>query len=146
MALFCNLPSGGSGLPSGVSAMTCGTYTPNTKITAPIEIQHGLGVKPNFCIVRLEKDTSSTALNSCLVLAALFEKKNKASSELNSYVYNTNMMVEGYDSSYTLKGGVTYNQLQYLTETIITIPSDYIYNLPAGYTYKWVCGVLDGIE
>lgn len=142
MALFCNLPSGG--LPKGVSALACGTYTAQENITEKVTIQHSLGVKPNFCVIMLEEDTSSTTRSSTLVMGCIFEK-TAWSYAGSSYKYSTHIMKEGYNSSANLQNTVTPSDTERLTTTTIFIPADTNFRLPKGCTYKWVCGVIDDI-
>lgn len=138
--------SSGGGLPNGVSALASGTYTPTENKTSRVDVAHGLGVTPNFLVVMMEEDTSSTPLTSALVAATVFSKDMKYNSG-STIQYTAHMMYEGYSSSSTATGTTSrVASTAYFTTTTVGIPCTTSYILKTGYTYRWVCGVLDGIN
>ena len=138
--------SGGGGLPSGISALASGTYTPTENKTSRVDVSHGLGVTPNFLVVMMEEDTSSTPLTSALVGATVFFKSMKYNSS-SSIQYTAHITMEGYASSAQATGSATRAASNaYFTTTTVGIPCNSTYVLKSGYTYRWVCGVLDGIN
>lgn len=131
------------GLPSGVSVLACGTYTPTEDATSRVDVSHGLSVKPNFSIIMMDDDLSNDVLASALVGAAVFYKKTKYTST-STIVYSAHILMEGYDS--TSKSGGSGSRAAsdaYFTETTFGIPCNTTYKLKAGKTYHWVCGLLD---
>ena len=138
--------SSGGGLPSGISALASGTYTPTENKTTRVDVAHGLGVTPNFLVVMMEEDTSSSPLTSTLVAATVFFKSMKYNSS-SSIQYTAHVTMEGYASSAQATGSATRAASNaYFTTTTVGIPCNSTYVLKSGYTYRWVCGVLDGIN
>lgn len=134
------------GLPSGVSALASGTYTTTEDRTSRVDVAHGLGVTPNFCVVMMETDTSSTPLTSALVGATVFFKATKYTSS-STIVYSAHVTMEGYNASSQSTGTATRAaSTAYFTASTFGIPCNSTYKLKAGYTYRWVCGLLDGIS
>lgn len=134
------------GLPSGVSALASGTYTTTEDRTSRVDVAHGLGVTPNFCVVIMEDDTSSTPLTSALVGATVFFKQTKYTSS-STIVYSAHITMEGYNASSQSTGTATRAaSTAYFTASTFGIPCNSTYKLKAGCTYRWVCGLLDGIS
>lgn len=142
----CSSGDSGGGLPSGVSALASGTYTPTENKTARVDVAHGLGVTPNFLVVMMEEDTSSAPLTSALVGATVFFKNMKYNSG-STIQYTAHVTMEGYGASSQATGSATRAASNaYFTTTTVGIPCNSTYVLKSGYTYRWVCGVLDGIN
>jgi hypothetical protein len=137
---------GGGGLPSGISALASGTYTPSENKTTRVNVEHGLGVTPNFLVVMMEEDTSSSPLTSALVGETVFIKNMKYNSG-SSIQYTVHVTMEGYSSSAQVSGIATRAASSvYFTTTTVGIQCNSTYALKSGYTYRWVCGVMDGIN
>lgn len=133
------------GMPDGVSALASGTITPTQNYTTRVDVPHGLGVKPNFCIVMMELDLSTTVLASALVGASVIYKPTKY-NESSSIPYTAHIMLEGYGSSGQATGSATRAATEaYFTNTTFGIPCNSTYQLINGQKYHWVCGVLDGV-
>ena len=144
-ALVAEIPTGG-GLPSGVSKLATGTITPSESATY-LDISHGLGVAPNFLVWRLERDTSSAVLTSTATTGSCIAKRSKYTAS-SSTVYTVTHHWGGYDSSGKfIKGdsGIYANSTD-MTASIARMRSSSTYYLKGGYTYRWMCGVLDGIS
>lgn len=129
---------GGSsgGLPSGVSALTFGTFTPTSDCTSDWPIYHDLGQTPNFFLF-YARDTYAMAdfagycymqaaiprrvLPKGAVIAMIFVSKsqmmqaNMVAEEIMT-TFSRDLFVVDAASSRMLKGGITYN---------------------------WMCGVID---
>ena len=136
--------SGGGGLPDGITALDTGTYTPSSDQKSIVRIDHGLGVAPNFCIWMIEADTSQNVLVSTGLFGASFQKN----TVMSSYVYNAHFAFRGYSSSSS--GNVSGSSAvdaddTYFTSTKAPLMGSSAYPIKAGYTYRWVCGVLDGV-
>lgn len=137
--------AGGGGLPSGVSALACGSYTPSENKTSRVDINHGLNVKPNFLIVIVDTNFSAGVATNMLTGASVFYKAMKYNSS-SSIVYTAHITMEGYGSNSQAAGSATRAASEaYFTTSTFGIPCNSTYNLMAGYTYRWVCGVLDKI-
>jgi hypothetical protein len=133
---------GSSGsLPSGVTALACGTVTP-TSDAATVNISHGLGTTPNFYLFA-EKNANytSTVGTSCVVAGAAIGvgmKSNSSASTALATIY----MIRGYGSSGS-SGGTTNGTNSLFTDTSCTLYSTNTYKFKSGKTYIWLCGVLE---
>lgn len=136
----------GGGLPEGVSALASGTVTPASNVTSPLAISHGLGVAPNFIVWFLDEDLSASTLSSAAVIGATLIKKTKNSASSTS-VMNVHYSIEGYNASGSFAGTRgTLSNNNYATTDEISMHVTSTYQLIAGKTYRWACGVLDGIS
>ena len=121
-----------AGPPIGISKLATGTFILSSAATTHT-IEHGLGVAPNFYFV---------------VAQERYEFK-----DWNEYVYR-----EFYTSfEYPSYHGIIYSNAS--TDALITrslysletntnsiiFPSINTYKIRSGITYRWVCGVIDGI-
>lgn len=138
--------SSSGGLPDGVSKLATGTITPSESVTY-LDISHGLGVAPNFLVWRLERDTSGSVLTSTATTGSCIAKLSKYTSS-SSTVYTVTHHYGGYDSSgkFVKGDGAIYANSTDMTASIARMRSNSTYYLKSGYTYRWVCGVLDGIS
>ena len=123
------------GLPTGISALASGVITPDSDITATHTIQHDLGVAPNFMTVML-MDTLEEAVPGMAIASIAFIKNGLPSEEslVTTEYYDTNGEINRISGSF------------FTTESIALITglgADRA--LKAGYSYRWVCGVMDGI-
>lgn len=130
-----------SGLPSGVSAIASGVYKPTSDNSSDVDIEHNLGVKPDFCWWMLEDDVSSDVRTSTNVAGCIIEKA-AIYSTASTTIYNAHYFIVGYNASSTLARTASTMQDSLLTETTCCIKATTAYRLKAGCTYRWVCGVL----
>ena len=127
--------SGSVGLPSGISALASGTFTPESDITSYHVVEHGLGVAPNFTYVML-MDALDEAIPNMLISMFEYGKSGLPKKmEYGQIVY--------YDSSGALIQSGT--QAAIFDANSIYINATSSRALKAGYTYRWVAGVMDGI-
>lgn len=134
---------GGSSSSPKISAIASGTYTPTTDSTSRVDIEHGLGVKPNFYMLIAETDNSSSVLTSTLTYSGAMYKAHKYTAS-STTVYTAHGFSGGYNSSST--AGITANRYAseaYFTTTTFGAFASTTYPMKAGYTYTWVCGVMD---
>ena len=140
------LETGGGGLPDGVSALASGTVTPTTD-TYTQSVQHGLGVTPNFGITVVETDVSEEGIASMAVYSMVIHKEicNFSSSAPISYINGT---IKSFDSScsYTNATNIGLSSQTIFTDSKYKISVSSANRLKAGHTYRWVCGVIDGIQ
>ena len=140
------LAAASGGLPSGISAIASGVYTPQSNTTSIVSIEHGLGVIPNFCIWIVENDISAGISGVGQTVGYAF-LKTAAYSSGSSYLYNVHFAFCGYTSSGYLSGTTTQmNSNNYFTTANAPIWGNSSYPLKAGYNYRWICGVIDGIN
>lgn len=135
----------GGGLPSGVSTLASGTYTPTQDISSGVDISHGLGVTPNFFIWWVEEDVSLNSTAYLLTQGALIKKTAQYNTG-SSTIYTLSYMLTGYNS--TPQYGGTTNRVSnntYMTNNTCRMHSSSTYKLLTGHTYRWVAGVADGV-
>ena len=155
-------PGGGSGggLPAGISHLASGTFTPAYDNDSGIEVEHGFGVRPNFYIVAIEDDVSRTILPNAIICSVVFTKEILTSEEYpfvdNSYRWGVAHGEDG--NAYYPQDAMGYeigNENSYnhgITDTTITFDGLYdqgfgiSFPFKAGHTYRWICGVIDGIN
>lgn len=135
------LATGGGSLPSGISKIASGRISSSSDIVS-IDVTHGLGTTPNFCLWMLDDvDYTSSTDTGLVIMGASFNKSLKQSSS-SSTVYPMHYMLRGYNSSGTL-GGTTSNGSTYMNSTQFTLLGTSTYKCKAGKYYRWVCGVMD---
>lgn len=136
---------GGGGLPSGVSKLASGTYTPTQDISSGVDISHGLGVTPNFFIWWVEEDVSLNPTAYLLTQGALIKKTAQYNTG-SSIRYTLSYLLTGYNST-PQYGGVTnkVSNNTYMTNNTCRMHSSSTYKLLTGHTYRWVAGVADGV-
>ena len=138
--------SSGGGLPSGISALASGTYTPTENMSTNFAIPHNLGVAPNFFVWILEESMETSPVANLNVGGAIIAKKAKynASSTIS---YGVHYFYRGYSATPQMAGTASSaSSTTYLTATQCMMLCSSTYMVKKGYTYHWVCGVLDGIE
>ncbi len=129
---------GGGGLPDGISALASGIIAPTSNITTDYTVTHDLGKKPDFAVLMLCDDASTTALQSTQIVQLQGHKPFISGGVVyymrgvivyqNSSGTATNTMLSATDSSYA-------------TATTIKFRVSSAYPLKAGYTYRWVAGM-----
>lgn len=134
------------GLPTGISALATGTFTPSSDISTTHTITHDLGVQPNFAFLMLCDDAGTTALKSNRLFHAQYYKKVINASG-QSYV------MRGFNIYMTNAGAITGTTINALsaatnpaTTSNVTFAASSTGLLKAGFTYRWVCGVADDIQ
>lgn len=135
----------GGGLPSGISALATGTVTPADDETGYLEVAHNLGVVPDFCIWCAVADVSSSVKTNAAIHGTLLNKRIKYSAS-SSIVYNVHYSIKGYNNSQL---GGTIAQVandNYMTAEHVWLKCSSTYPFKKGNAYRWVCGVLDGIN
>lgn len=130
----------GGGLPSGVSALATGTYTSTSDVTS-VNIEHGLGVAPNFCAWFVEDDLSENIVAGLNLCGAVIRKTHKINASTS---HNTGYFYRGYNTSGAMGGAQSGGSYAtYLTDTQCRLCGNSTYKFLTGYTYRWVCGVMD---
>ena len=129
----------GGGLPDGFSALTSGTITPASAIDISVEVEHGLGVVPNFMMILAGSGFDITVNRSIYV----------AYFVANGFTYR------GSDVAGLAEVQGAYDEsIAWLAESIpSTNPFDEVFahfpmeNLPltAGVTYLWILGMADNL-
>lgn len=137
--------SGGGSLPSGISALASNTIVPSDDALY-LEIQHGLGVAPNFLIWFVENDMGTTGVANIATDGSITIKRVKMNST-SSVIYNVHYVAHGYNAStqFGQTAGKYSNSVD-MTATIARMRTASPYMFKSGYTYRWICGVADGIQ
>lgn len=137
--------SSGGSLPDGITALTTGTYTPSSDQKFFMTIDHDLGVIPNFCVWMMEADISTSIPSQACTIGVSFMKRTKYSQSYTD-IADAHFMIRGYSSSGSQSGTSTMTtNYGYFTDTKVPFMGSTSYPIKAGYTYRWVCGVLDGV-
>ena len=149
---------GGDGgrLPDGIIKLATGTFTPVTNIGErgeSIQIWHTLGVKPNYMYVYDTFDYSETHGVDAVVSITLNCKETK--NEGSEYLYYPEWLFKYYGpDGCTYEYGYSYIKGE---DYSYDINENYVYLYPAngyhdygyfhaGHTYRWIAGVIDGIN
>lgn len=135
----------GGGTPEGLTAYASGTVTPTDDVTY-ININHGLGVAPNFLLWFAERDVGTTGIASMATDGSLTAKRVRMNTT-SSTVYNIHYVTHGYNAS-TQFGQTAgkYSNSTDMTTTIARMRTASPYYFKSGYTYRWICGVVEGIS
>lgn len=144
LKLTGTLTAGSGGLPAGVTKLASGTITPGSNGTT-ISVTHGLGVTPNFCVWELvDVDYSNSVDTSIAVAGASFLVDMKYSSNTSSTLYKVSYMMRGYSSSSNTGGATSgFASTTYFSNTNCALIGNSVYMIKAGYTYRWICGVME---
>jgi hypothetical protein len=132
--------------PRGLSAWTTGTLMPTQTSEVGASVCHGLGIVPDFFFWVVEDDLTKGDTKNICTSGALIRKPEKYSNGTSrdvTYFYSGMTESGGWGAAVNKIKDTSYN---YMTNSDCKIFSDYRYKLQPGYTYRWVCGVLDGIE
>lgn len=127
----------GGGLPSGVSALTFGTFTPTSDCTSDWPIYHDLGQTPNFFIF-YAKDvyTQSEFAGGCFTQFAMPSRIST-----NTTLYSITFVSSNGTMYQTI--GVTSERMTSLSSNLFVADAASNRKLLAGVTYNWICGVID---
>ena len=136
-----NVAAAGVELPEGISAIAGGTYTPTSDHTSAVNVEHNLGVKPDFCWWVLMADVSTAQIANTTVAGYYTEKAAIYSNSLKT-PYHSHYSMVAYNSSGALQRTASSVEAPAFTETTCCIMANAQYRLKAGCTYQWVCGVL----
>lgn len=137
--------AGGGSLPSGVSAIATGTYTPTADSTASVNINHGLDVAPNFAMWIIVDDIFATAPVKLAQISGYAFIKNTVKSVDDSTIYPYHYSLRNYTNAGALGYSSSQSTTNYFTETTIRLHAATASKLLGGCTYRWVCGVMDNI-
>lgn len=136
----------GGGLPSGVSKFVIDEYIPTEDVSTNQSIVHGLGVTPNFFVWWLVENMSTTPVAGINIGGAIIGKNAKYSAT-SSTLYTTHSFYRGYNNTPQVNGAVSSNAgTTYMNATNCRMLCSSTYKLKAGYTYRWIAGVVDGIN
>ena len=130
---IANLETGG-GLPSNISALSAGTIV-TTNSPTTITIEHGLGVRPNFYIVRDQDEVPNSSNN--LIVQIVESAFNTQGVSMVSYTTTSSISSKGSSTAnvgYILGANAT----SFKTKDWGTS-----YFFKAGHTYHWICGVIE---
>lgn len=132
--------TGGGSLPERISALATGTIIPTSNITADHTVTHNLGKTPDFAILMLLNDAATTALKSTQLFQMLSHKPFNSNGTIN---YTRGLTVYQSSSAAASNTIVTGMDTSYANETTVKFRALSNQPLKAGYTYIWICGVLE---
>lgn len=134
--------SGGGGSTASPIAIATGTYTPTEDLTS-VNIEHGLSEIPNFFAWIVEEPVDGAAVPSLNIMGSVLQKTHKVNSTIVHKVYYA---FRGYNVSSTPGNNQSSaNSTIYMTETTCRMCGNSTYKFLAGYTYRWVAGVLPNV-
>lgn len=131
-----------AGMPSGISKLATGTYTPTSKTTDTITITHNLGAEPSFYIFVKQEGATKTEGTQPIFLDFYIAKnswgtnisrRNHAikcivvSTGSASIVEEPSITARADETTFWVQGNSTYDR-----------------NYAAGKTFIWVCGIING--
>ena len=140
---IAGIETGGGGLPSCITALASGTYTPTADVVSVVGIEHGLGVTPNFFFMSVEGQEMLNPSDFNYYIThefGLAQKFMMSANQLEAFrIYRYSNGSNFTQSAAVGLMGVFANATQFYAYASST------YNLKAGVTYRWVAGVIDGI-
>jgi len=141
ISAISNIETGG-GLPNHISALTSGSTTFSSDITTYKDISHNLGVKPNFVVWYIADSLSENQEN--LMVAGF--SCTKSLKNINGTIYRHHVGFTGFGMMGSIYGGSYYEETDPNTESTCRLYATSEHKLKAGYTYGFICGVLDNID
>lgn len=133
-------PSGSSELPEGIHALATGVITPTSNITTDHTITHNLGKTPDFTILMLLNDAETTALANTQLFQMLSHRPFNSNGTIN---YTRGLVVYQTSNGAASNTIVSAMDTSYANETTAKFRALSNQPLKAGYTYVWICGVLE---
>lgn len=144
-ALIASITTGGGsggggssgGLPSGVSALTFGTFTPTSDCTSDWPVDHDLGQAPNFFLFYTNDMHSTTDMAGyCFAQAAIPRRLfPEGVYYLVGFVANNGIIQGMLGQDQDISTVFARNLF------VVDIASNR--KLKSGVTYNWICGVID---
>lgn len=134
--------SAGIGLPSGISNISTGTFTPTEDISADYTVTHNLGVVPNFAMLMLCDSASTTRLTSMRIMNSQLYKSFLVGA--TEYKMRGSIVYAGTNGSISTTSVYSIDDT-YGTTTTVKFKGNSTGKLKAGSTYRWICGVADGV-
>lgn len=141
ISAIANIETGG-GLPNHISALTSGSTTFSSDSTTYKDVYHNLGVIPNF-VVWYIADSLSENQENLMVAGFSCAKKLKGN---NGTIYRHHVGFTGFGIMGNIYGGSYYEQTDPNTKLMCRLYATGEHKLKAGYTYGFICGVLDNIN
>lgn len=119
-------------LPGNITALASGSFTPSDYPTT-YTIEHGLGVAPNFYMIR-NTDQMGYSANANKILAVYATDFSNQSVSVMLYANSTTSVFTPRTSIGSIIGNAT---------SITTPFFNSIFTFQSGHTYHWVCGVIE---
>lgn len=135
----------GGGLPDGVSAIACGSFTPTEDISGTYVITHNLDAVPNFWSVTAigpidlaSKPYGMLSQSFYKITTVRSDGVTLAGSRLIQYCTASGKGAITSSNVSNISGACTFSNI-YLSGSTS-------WKLVAGVTYIWVVGVIDGLK
>lgn len=136
----------GGGLPSGITAISSGTFTPSSNITSSYDIVHNLGITPNVYHIfvtdpiNVEQFRPGLTMMTDYMLPITYPSNSYAGIACRNYVSST-----GTSISYGVGPWQASAVNSHFTSTYIRINVTSTYPLAAGYTYRWIAMYVENL-
>lgn len=141
LGAFAGSGGGGGGLPSGISALDSGTFTPTADITARYDINHNLGVVPDFAIAFVDGDFVFSEHGSGLLTQILLNKTIAAgTTNYGTAIISAFMNASGNAWTTGVSGVAPTYLFLYFNNTRFGILASSTRRLLAGVTYRYIVG------
>lgn len=144
-SVFVNIATSGGSLPERITALTTGEYIPSSDITGPTEIQHNLGVSPNFFLWFMADNSPVNPITNVAIYGGVIKRHTEVDGSVkNELLWFSN----GLNSSSSFggtQGRVSNTTTYYLTDTEVRIGTNSTYAIKSGCKYYWVCGAIDNV-
>lgn len=135
----------GGGLPSGVEAISTGSFTPSSAESSARWINHGLSVTPNFYMVFATSTLSFGSGDYKMLLAQMvLMQKRGLRSGTNAGVEILEVIPARLGTNQVIRTEIT-SASSYITSTQIKVSFNSDGTAKSGVTYRWVAMKLTGI-
>lgn len=129
----------GSGLPAGISALDCGTYTPETDITSNVSIAHNLGDIPDFTLIYIPGEVSAEAHLGCVIWSIiLLQPFSTSTAECSGFRYHRFYNESNGNQSNGYSNITAYYLSDWLNKDTFAVYASDGVKLKAGVTYTWI--------
>ena len=139
---------GGVPLPEGIGGVSSGTVTITQTPTEYFIIDHNLGVVPNLMFLIINDDISDSPKPGVLITSLQFVKNiRKVTSSGTTTTYNTNYVKQYFKDNGEISTSSGSANGTYFTDTqMMVAQQSVLVNLLPGYTYRWICAKINGLE
>lgn len=131
----------GGGLPQGVTALSSGTLTLSSDPSSAINVEHGLGVAPNFFAIYA--DAADDYLEPADFNYYIIAQFGLCQDSLLCEAFR--LVRFGTGSNFSQMANVVPHVSSFSNNSTFAVYNSSTYQLKAGVTYHWIAGVVSGI-